>query len=170
MNVNRSGYAQLTALELALEENVDILLVQERCLHWEDSRKITKSHPQFNTLTPSRDWTRSPRNMTYVRKKRGFTATYNLVRIADHSSQGGHTRAEVKIILMLRHSLRLGSTTNQRKRKRTGGTNDEDQRLYGIRDREIRAMGTSDNQSSMQYGSCSMETKISTFLKTWKNN
>src|SRR5437588_12478257 len=69
-NVNKSGIAHATVLQRAFELDVDILLVQEPFTCWEDTRRITKSHPAFNAMAPSQDWTQRPRVLTYARKDR----------------------------------------------------------------------------------------------------
>src|SRR3954451_10021691 len=69
-NVNSSGPAHMTLLQLAYENDADVVLVQEPSTHWEDTRRLTKTHPGFSTLPPTHDWSEKPRVMTYARKDR----------------------------------------------------------------------------------------------------
>ena len=69
-NVNRSGAVHATVLQLAYEQGVDVLFVQEPWLHGEEARRLPKHHPAFNTLSPTQQWTDRPRVMTYARKDR----------------------------------------------------------------------------------------------------
>lgn len=77
-NVARTPATHDIALNLAWEAGYDVLLVQEP---WTElnrhNRKLTKTHPGFDTFSPVEDWTeepKRPRVLTYVRKRKDITA------------------------------------------------------------------------------------------------
>jgi len=77
-NVRRTPATHDVALNLAWEAGYDVLLVQEPWTKLnEHKRKLTKTHPGFDTFSPVEDWSKEdkrPRVLTYVRKRKGITA------------------------------------------------------------------------------------------------
>ncbi|KAE8244624.1 hypothetical protein A4X13_0g6427, partial [Tilletia indica] len=71
-NVGRSGPATHTALQLAYENDADILLVQEPGLWYNPNSKlyVPKSHPSYAIFLPEPVPTKRPRAITYVREDR----------------------------------------------------------------------------------------------------
>jgi ribonuclease HI len=67
-NVGKGGAAHDAALNLAFENKVDVVLIQEPCVG-NLARRITKWHPGFKSLTPVENWEQAlPRVLTYIRK------------------------------------------------------------------------------------------------------
>lgn len=81
VNVGHIGPAHDTCLNLAWEEAVDVVLIQDPWASLDNSRRKTKTHPGYNTFTPHDDWTGSkPGVLTYTRK--GLRASQ--LRLTDH--------------------------------------------------------------------------------------
>lgn len=77
-NVRRTPATHDVALNLAWEAGYDVLLVQEP---WTElnkhQRKLTKTHPGFDTFSPVEDWLEEanrPRVLTYIRKRKSLRA------------------------------------------------------------------------------------------------
>jgi hypothetical protein len=68
VNVGKGGAAHETALNLAYEEGIDLILVQEPWIHSNLDRRIPKKHPAYSCFTPTEKWDKRPRVLTYVRK------------------------------------------------------------------------------------------------------
>src|SRR3954469_24396132 len=72
-NVGRGGPAHDTALQLAHENNCQLVLIQEPfTFEPTDLTTHTKSHPAYNCFTPPSQWEPRPRVLTYV--ARGISA------------------------------------------------------------------------------------------------
>lgn len=86
INVARSTAAHTLSLETAFRSNIDILLVQEPYIHRDVSRRITCTHPAFESFTPTDDWSNRPRVITYTKRNSGLTFTQD--RPEPHINQG----------------------------------------------------------------------------------
>ena len=67
-NVRRSGPAHMSLLQHAFQAGAEIILVQEPCLHWSDTRQLTKFHQAYNTFSPTQSWQENSRVITYIQK------------------------------------------------------------------------------------------------------
>ena len=68
INVGKGGPSHDIALQLAYEDEYDILLVQEPWIYSDRTRRLSKKHPAYTCFSPTEDWTNSPRVLTYVKK------------------------------------------------------------------------------------------------------
>jgi len=72
-NVGRGGPAHDTALQLAHENNCQLVLIQEPFTFDPDgSTTHTKTHPAYNCFAPPSGWEPRPRVLTYA--SRNLTA------------------------------------------------------------------------------------------------
>jgi ribonuclease HI len=74
-NVGRGATSHEIALSLAHDSLIDIILIQEPYIFTDRKRRITKSHPVYESFTPLDDWETRPRVISYVRKGAGLHAT-----------------------------------------------------------------------------------------------
>ncbi|KAJ8063439.1 hypothetical protein OCU04_008657 [Sclerotinia nivalis] len=74
-NVAKGASSHELALSLANDSCIDIVLIQEPYIFSDISRRITKSHPAYETFTPLDNWETRPRVMTYTRKEAGIRAS-----------------------------------------------------------------------------------------------
>ncbi|POS82421.1 hypothetical protein EPUL_005139, partial [Erysiphe pulchra] len=70
--VGRGSNANSIALQLAHENDIDILLVQEPWVFRDLAVRRSISHPIFMSFSPLSEWYTCPRALTYVRKSRGL--------------------------------------------------------------------------------------------------
>lgn len=71
-NVGRKTSAHETALNLAYEGHIDIILIQEPSIRSHE-RRLTRTHPAYETFAPIDDWVENrPRVMTYICKGTGL--------------------------------------------------------------------------------------------------
>ena len=71
-NVGRKSSAHETALNLAYEGHIDIVLIQEPSIRSQE-RRLTRTHPAYETFAPIDNWVVSkPRVMTYIRFVKGL--------------------------------------------------------------------------------------------------
>lgn len=81
LNVGHSGPAHDSCLSIAWEQKVDVVLVQDPWAALKDTRRITKTHPGYNTFTPTDNWEKTiPGVLTYTRK--GLRTSQ--LRLTDH--------------------------------------------------------------------------------------
>ncbi|KAJ8066801.1 hypothetical protein OCU04_004188 [Sclerotinia nivalis] len=74
-NVAKNATSHELALSLANDSCIDIILIQEPYTFSDISRRITKSHPAYETFTPLDNWETRPRVMSYTRKNAGIRAS-----------------------------------------------------------------------------------------------
>lgn len=72
VNVGRGATPHEIALSLANDSLIDIVLIQEPYIFADRTRRISKSHPTYESFTPSDNWTARPRVISYVRKGAGL--------------------------------------------------------------------------------------------------
>lgn len=72
INVGRGAQAQELALVSALEEKIDVLLIQEPYIFHDTSRQIPRRHTAYDCYIPTDDWAFKPRVLTFVRKGAGL--------------------------------------------------------------------------------------------------
>ncbi|CAD6498812.1 BgTH12-04471 [Blumeria graminis f. sp. triticale] len=71
-NFGRGAYAHNMALQLAHENNIDALLIQEP-LTLKDLTAIRSiSHPKFALYSPLDEWHTRPRVLTYISSSQGL--------------------------------------------------------------------------------------------------
>lgn len=75
INVGKGATTHEIALARAFESSIDILLIQEPYIYKDLTRKITKTHPMYETFTPLDTWDIRPRVITYARKGAGIKTT-----------------------------------------------------------------------------------------------
>ncbi|POS81796.1 hypothetical protein EPUL_006379, partial [Erysiphe pulchra] len=68
VNVGRGHPSHNLALQLAHENNFDIIMIQEPWIFRDLTRKQTISHTRYRTFSPLSTWSTRPRVLTYVRK------------------------------------------------------------------------------------------------------
>ncbi len=74
-NTGRGRANHLLALQLAFENRIDVVCIQEPWIHRDYERRFTCSHPGYETHIALDSWeTTRPRTATYVRKGAGLTA------------------------------------------------------------------------------------------------
>lgn len=73
-NVARGQPSHDLALALARAESADIIILQEPWIFPDLGKKVTKTHADFDTFSPTDHWEVRPRVLTYVRKGRGLQA------------------------------------------------------------------------------------------------
>jgi exonuclease III len=81
INTQRSPRVHATALQLAHENNIEVICIQEPWIGEEENRK-TQTHPGFNIYAPVGDWNTRPRTMTYI--KRGLGASQKMLESEEH--------------------------------------------------------------------------------------
>jgi ribonuclease HI len=67
-NVGKGDDAHDLALNLAHQDYIDIILIQEPWINKDRTRRITKKHPAYQPFAPTHDWSSRPRAITYIRK------------------------------------------------------------------------------------------------------
>jgi hypothetical protein len=75
VNVGRGATSHEIALSLAFDSYIDIILIQEPYIFTDLQRRITKSHPSYESFTPVDNWVHRPRAISYVRKGAGLYTT-----------------------------------------------------------------------------------------------
>ncbi|KAL1953511.1 hypothetical protein VTO42DRAFT_2645 [Malbranchea cinnamomea] len=76
VNMGRGGAAHEAAINLAYEEGIDLILVQEPWIHSNLDRCIPKKHPAYSCFTPTEKWDKKPRVLTYVQVVNIYNAPY----------------------------------------------------------------------------------------------
>ncbi|POS82089.1 hypothetical protein EPUL_005714, partial [Erysiphe pulchra] len=71
-NVGKGSNANSIALQLAHENDIDILLVQEPWVFRDLAARGSISHPNFMSFSPLSEWHTRPRALTFFRKSRGI--------------------------------------------------------------------------------------------------
>jgi ribonuclease HI/endonuclease/exonuclease/phosphatase (EEP) superfamily protein YafD len=74
-NVGRGATPHELALSLANDFSIDILLIQEPYIFTDRTRRISKSHPMYESFAPLDDWATRPRVISYIRKGSGLRST-----------------------------------------------------------------------------------------------
>src|SRR5256885_341594 len=74
-NVGRSNVAHDPALNLASQNQINLILIQEPWIHRDRARRNTKRHPLYDCFTPTDNWASRPRTLTYSRKASNLSAT-----------------------------------------------------------------------------------------------
>jgi ribonuclease HI len=74
-NVGRGATLHKIALSLTHDSLIDIILIQEPYIFTDRKRRITKSHPVYESFTPLNDWEIRPRVTSYVCKGAGLHIT-----------------------------------------------------------------------------------------------
>ena len=74
-NVGKAATSHEIALSLAADSLTDVILIQEPYVFTDLSRRITKSHPLYESFTPVDDWAARPRAISYIRKGAGLQTT-----------------------------------------------------------------------------------------------
>jgi hypothetical protein len=82
-NVGRAAIPHEIALSLASDSCIDIILIQELYIFTDLQRRITKSHPLYESFTPIDNWETRPRAISYVRKAKNSYWTTKLDSITD---------------------------------------------------------------------------------------
>ena len=72
VNVGRGATPHEIALSLANDSFIDIILIQEPYIFTDRTRRISKSHPAYESFTPLDNWITRPRVISYVRKGAGL--------------------------------------------------------------------------------------------------
>src|SRR5437667_5925155 len=67
-NIGKGSDAHDLALNLAHQDHIDILLIQEPWINKNQNRRITKKHPAYQSFTPTQDWSSRPQVISYIRK------------------------------------------------------------------------------------------------------
>lgn len=81
-NVGRGGNAHSLALQLAYENNIDIILIQEPWILRDLTAKRSMTHPSFTLFAPLSEWHTRPRALTYVRKGQGLNPHQTAIDIS----------------------------------------------------------------------------------------
>ncbi|CAD6501267.1 BgTH12-01519 [Blumeria graminis f. sp. triticale] len=72
VNVGRGAYAHNMALQLAHENNIEALLIQEPWILKDLTAKRSISHPKFALFSPLDEWHTRPRVLTYISSSKGL--------------------------------------------------------------------------------------------------
>ncbi|KAI1006659.1 hypothetical protein K3495_g1555, partial [Podosphaera aphanis] len=68
INVGKGAVSHDLALAFAKEENFDVILIQEPYIFSDRQRRISKKISAYECFSPTNDWTKRPRVLTYLRK------------------------------------------------------------------------------------------------------
>lgn len=112
-NTHRTKEAQTTALQLASEKDIDIILLQEPWTFQPEQNEpfISVSHPRYTTLFPARDIYTRPRVLIYISKTTSCSVTVRSDIIQDPDIQIIEVIAikEPFLIVNLYNEKQLGS-------------------------------------------------------------
>ena len=81
-NVGRGSDAHSIGLQIANENDIDILLVQEPWIFRDLESRRSISHPNFMIFSPLTEWHTYLRVLTYVRKARGLCSYQTAVDLS----------------------------------------------------------------------------------------